>query len=145
MRSLEQWMNEYGKDHQNKTNRVIHRICVPAIFFSVVGFFHLIPFWVGDIRGGDIILLIVASWYAFISWKALMIAGAQLVLSIFLIEYLQNFLSVTELCLALGCIFVVAWVGQFYGHHLEGRRPSFLKDLQYLLIGPIWIFIGYSK
>ena len=35
-------------------------------------------------------------------------------------------------------VFVVAWVGQFVGHHIEGRRPSFFTDLKYLLIGPLW-------
>ena len=39
-------------------------------------------------------------------------------------------------CLA---IFVVAWIGQFVGHAVEGRRPSFFKDLQFLLIGPLWL------
>ncbi len=39
---------------------------------------------------------------------------------------------------ALG-IFVVAWIGQFIGHHIEGKKPSFLKDLQFLLIGPAWL------
>jgi uncharacterized membrane protein YGL010W len=36
-------------------------------------------------------------------------------------------------------IFVVAWIGQFVGHALEGKRPSFFKDLQFLLIGPLWL------
>ena len=36
-------------------------------------------------------------------------------------------------------IFAVAWIGQFIGHHIEGAKPSFLKDLQFLLIGPAWI------
>ena len=36
-------------------------------------------------------------------------------------------------------IFVVAWIGQFYGHKLEGKKPSFIKDLQFLLIGPAWV------
>ena len=35
-------------------------------------------------------------------------------------------------------IFVVAWIGQFYGHKVEGKKPSFFKDLQFLLIGPVW-------
>jgi uncharacterized membrane protein YGL010W len=42
-------------------------------------------------------------------------------------------------------IFVVAWVGQFYGHHIEGKKPSFLKDLQFLLIGPAWVLEKLSK
>ena len=40
--------------------------------------------------------------------------------------------------LAIG-VFVVAWIAQFVGHKVEGKRPSFLTDLAYLLIGPAWI------
>jgi uncharacterized membrane protein YGL010W len=36
-------------------------------------------------------------------------------------------------------IFVVAWIGQFVGHKIEGKKPSFLEDLQFLLIGPAWL------
>jgi uncharacterized membrane protein YGL010W len=42
-------------------------------------------------------------------------------------------------------IFVLAWIGQFYGHKLEGKKPSFFKDLQFLLIGPAWVFQKISK
>jgi uncharacterized membrane protein YGL010W len=41
-------------------------------------------------------------------------------------------------------VFVIAWIGQFYGHKIEGKKPSFLKDLQFLLIGPLWCMKGYS-
>ena len=41
-----------------------------------------------------------------------------------------------QVCLLL---FVLAWIGQFYGHKVEGKKPSFLKDLQFLLIGPAWL------
>ena len=36
-------------------------------------------------------------------------------------------------------VFVVAWIAQFVGHKIEGRKPSFLTDLTYLLIGPAWV------
>lgn len=35
-------------------------------------------------------------------------------------------------------IFVVAWIGQFVGHHIEGKKPSFVEDLQFLAVGPLW-------
>ncbi len=41
-----------------------------------------------------------------------------------------------SLCAAL---FVLAWIGQFIGHAVEGKRPSFFKDLQFLLVGPLWL------
>jgi uncharacterized membrane protein YGL010W len=36
-------------------------------------------------------------------------------------------------------LFVVAWIGQFVGHAIEGKRPSFFKDVQFLMIGPLWL------
>ena len=36
-------------------------------------------------------------------------------------------------------IFIIAWIGQFIGHKIEGMKPSFLKDIQFLLIGPAWL------
>jgi uncharacterized membrane protein YGL010W len=36
-------------------------------------------------------------------------------------------------------VFVVAWIGQFIGHAVEGKRPSFFKDVQFLMIGPLWL------
>jgi uncharacterized membrane protein YGL010W len=36
-------------------------------------------------------------------------------------------------------IFVVAWIGQFIGHKIEGKKPSFFDDLRFLLIGPLFV------
>ena len=36
-------------------------------------------------------------------------------------------------------IFMLSWIGQFIGHRIEGRSPSFFKDVQFLLIGPLWL------
>ncbi len=36
-------------------------------------------------------------------------------------------------------VFVLAWIGQFVGHRVEGRKPAFLEDLRSLLIGPAWV------
>ena len=56
--------------------------------------------------------------------------------------YLSDIIPLLYASLA---IFVVAWIGQFYGHKLEGKKPSFFKDLQFLLIGPAWVFEKISK
>lgn len=55
----------------------------------------------------------------------------------YLIEYcsLNNCNSVITLVI----IFTIAWIGQFIGHKIEGKKPSFLEDIQYLLIGPAWL------
>jgi uncharacterized membrane protein YGL010W len=36
-------------------------------------------------------------------------------------------------------IFILAWIGQFWGHKIEGKKPSFIKDVQFLMIGPAWV------
>jgi len=46
------------------------------------------------------------------------------------------------LWIAIG-VFVVAWIGQFIGHQIEGKKPSFFKDLQFLLIGPAWVVFKF--
>mgnify|MGYP000980130650 CR=1 FL=1 len=43
MKNLQQWFDEYAVSHQNKTNQLIHYICVPTIFFSIVGMLMSIP------------------------------------------------------------------------------------------------------
>ena len=52
MKSIEQWLAEYGESHQNETNKTIHWICVPAIFFSIAGMLYGIklPFIIRDVQ-----------------------------------------------------------------------------------------------
>jgi uncharacterized membrane protein YGL010W len=57
------------------------------------------------------------------------------------ISIIGNFFlgSIINLLYVSLIIFTIAWIGQFYGHHIEGKKPSFAKDLQFLLIGPLWV------
>jgi len=147
MKSLNQWFDEYAESHQNKTNQQIHFICVPVIFFSIVGLFMSI--------NSNIISTTLNIHNPFIeNWAALVL----LILLIFYIRLSFNIfvkmLTFSIVCLVgnyfLGelvpllptsiVLFVVAWIGQFYGHKLESKKPSFFKDLQFLLIGPAWVF-----
>ena len=36
-------------------------------------------------------------------------------------------------------IFVVGWIFQFVGHKIEGKKPSFFEDIQYLWVGPLFV------
>lgn len=142
MRSAHEWFGNYSKDHQNPTNRLIHWICVPAILWAVIAALWVIPvppsigrpgFWCGMAMIGS---------FAFY-WKMSKPIGiAMLIVFIalgLLTEFLYRTLGPADLLwLAIG-VFVVAWIGQFIGHVLEGARPSFLTDLAYLLIGPAWL------
>lgn len=137
MRSLESWFAEYSEGHQNRPNKIIHKICVPLIFFTVVGLLLQIPVQLGPIRLGEIAIALALGWYSTLGPKPFMIMIGQLVICYVLIYLLGAVLH--PLWAWLIGIFVVAWIGQFYGHKLEGKRPSFLKDLQFLFIGPLWV------
>jgi uncharacterized membrane protein YGL010W len=145
MRKIDELLMEYGEGHKHRTNKVIHWICVPLIFFSVVGLIASIPFPE------------VHSWNAnaFVNW-----ASAVLFLAMLYYISLSISLSIRMLVFAVSCldlaaiisesnlapfwlvsllVFVISLAGQFYGHKIEGKKPSFFKDIQFLLIGPAWL------
>ena len=147
-KSIDQWFSEYAESHQNKTNKRIHFICVPTIFFSIIGLLSLVPVTslTRDINSDYIFFINLASpviilIFIFYIRLSLSIAIGMLLVSI--ISLWLNFLiyssGIIPLWLFSVIIFVLAWIGQFYGHNLEGKKPSFFKDLQFLLIGPAWI------
>ena len=142
MRSVNEWFGSYAADHQNPTNRLIHWICVPAILWAAIAGLWLIPvssmigrpgFWCG------LVMVAAIAFY----WRLSHALGIAMLI-VFVVfgaftEWLYRELGPSALLmLALG-VFVVAWIGQFIGHLIEGRRPSFLTDLSYLLIGPAWL------
>jgi uncharacterized membrane protein YGL010W len=147
MRKIDQLFAEYGESHQNKTNKAIHWICVPMIFFSIVGLIASIPSGgVQSLLGhgnpyanwATLGLMLVLIYYVTLSFPLsigmMLFAAACLMLSDYIVRL--NIAPLWAVCLG---IFVLAWIGQFYGHKVEGRKPSFLKDIQFLLIGPAWL------
>ncbi|MEO7264141.1 MAG: Mpo1-like protein [Ferruginibacter sp.] len=142
MKTLSQWLSEYGESHQNETNKLIHWICVPLIFFSVLAMLYSIKLpWVVkgyQLNVGVILAILVLIYYASLSIS--LSIGMLLFIVIclwfcFLLEQ-TNTLALWQFALI---IFVLAWIGQFYGHKVEGAKPSFFKDLQFLMIGPAWL------
>jgi len=143
MRTVEQLFGEYGESHTNPRNELLHFICVPAIVLTVIGFLWSIPVpaaftEISPWLNWATITMALAIVYYFRLSLALGV-GAALGLSI--LAYIVSFLDTLAWPLWLTClvIFVVAWIGQFVGHAIEGKRPSFFKDLQFLLIGPLWL------
>ena len=144
MRKIETFLNQYGESHQNPTNKLVHWICVPLIFFSIVGFLweiktpvHLSFLNEEPLNGGMVALLLVFIYYLTLS---LPIAAGMLLFSVLcLAGHYFIAQSAWPVWLVSISIFVLAWVGQFIGHHIEGKKPSFFKDLQFLMIGPAWL------
>jgi uncharacterized membrane protein YGL010W len=128
MKSFEQWMEAYAVSHQNPKNKQIHTICVPLIFFAVVALVWKVSFFL------FIILAAVTIGFYYTMGKKIAILGAVMIAASLVLQLVIGFGF-----LMLVMIFVAAWAGQFYGHQIEGKKPSFLQDLSFLLIGPLWV------
>jgi uncharacterized membrane protein YGL010W len=148
-REVDILFDKYSESHQNHTNELIHWICVPLIIFSLLGLVWQIPFpklaFLGSFAAylnWASFLIAISIYYHFtlspvLSWLMVGVVG---IMSYFIvkIEYMFGLGSLTA-CLIYAAIFVLAWVGQFIGHKIEGKKPSFLDDVKFLLIGPIWL------
>ena len=132
MKTITEWLDEYSESHQDKTNKAIHWVCVPAILFSIIGILaHFSALFTA------LILVLTFVFYARLDLVLAVAMAALLVVMAWLIFILP---------VGVGfyiAIFVLAWMGQFYGHKVEGKKPSFFKDLQFLLIGPVWCMDAY--
>jgi uncharacterized membrane protein YGL010W len=141
-RPIDRWFASYSGDHVNRTNQRIHLICVPAILWSVIALLWCIPVPGTMFRPGmwaGLAMLVAALFYLRHSRRlGVGMAVAFLVLGL-LTRLLFDALGPRDLALLAVAVFVLAWIGQFVGHKIEGRKPSFLTDLTYLLIGPAWV------
>jgi len=140
MRQIEFSLNEYGESHKNKTNIAIHAVAVPAIYFVTLGLLWCVPtpefLDYFNVTWAHVFIIPTLYYYFKLSGP---IGAAMTLLTIFSIAGVKLLeradISVLYFSIAL---FVVMWILQFVGHHIEGKKPSFFKDIQYLLIGPAW-------
>jgi uncharacterized membrane protein YGL010W len=143
MRSASEWLGEYGASHCHPTNKLLHWICVPPIVLSVMGFLWSAPAPAAFAEFSPWLnWATLAASAAFIYYLALSPAlalGALMAFAVLLALTGSLARLPWPLWVTSAVIFVLAWIGQFIGHAIEGRRPSFFKDLQFLLIGPLWL------
>ena len=132
---LNELLTEYGVSHQHPVNIMIHKICVPAILFSVIGLVYSIPLSVAGIHLVHLVLGLALLYYLRLSLLYTIISSGIFVAFTFLAGFFKTKGVLLETSII---VFVTAWLGQFYGHKVEGKKPSFFQDLQFLLIGPLW-------
>jgi uncharacterized membrane protein YGL010W len=129
-RSIDLLLARYAESHRHPTNELIHIVCVPVIVFTLLGILWALHPLVA--------LLAVAAAMAYY-WKlSRPFALGMLAMSAAMLALLAMMPPLTVLPVSLA-IFVVAWIGQFIGHQIEGKKPSFLDDLRFLLIGPLFV------
>jgi uncharacterized membrane protein YGL010W len=145
MRTIQNWLDEYAVSHQNPTNKLVHFVCVPVIFFSVVALLYSIPFslpvnlGIVKLNVASIALILVTLYYLRLS---VTLAIGMFLFSLLCLVISENIVANSShdtLALTATVLFVLAWIVQFWGHKVEGKKPSFIKDIQFLMIGPAWI------
>ena len=129
MRPVDQLFERYGESHRHPTNKTLHWVCVPLIVWSVLGVLWSVSPVMGYIAIGLAMLFYV--------WLSLPLAVGMIGV-IALMVYSLTLLG-DRVLLASSIVFVVAWVGQFIGHRIEGKKPSFFDDVKFLLVGPAWL------
>jgi uncharacterized membrane protein YGL010W len=140
MRRVDTLLDNYTADHQNPTNQAIHVLCVPAIVWSVIAMLWAIPappmMQAGTWAGLGMVLGLLYYWR--LSRTLALGMLVCFVLTYFLNRTIAASWGVKGLLWLGVAVFIVAWIGQFIGHKIEGKRPSFFTDMVYLLVGPIW-------
>ena len=144
MRTADQWLDDYGDSHRNRTNKALHWICVPVIAWCVLGLLWSLPVPAGmralhpAANWGSIAVLAALLYYSVLSLRLMLGVLPLLLAFLWSIDEVDRWQAVPlwSICVLL---FVLAWIGQFVGHAIEGKRPSFFKDLQFLMIGPLWL------
>jgi len=141
MQKLNLWLTEYQKSHQHKTNKKIHWIAVPLITFSFLGLLWSIP---TPEAFTSVAYLNYATLFCAVSLLFYLRLGIRvaffLAIPILFMLWAISILAQGEFLMVISAsIFVLSWLVQFYGHKVEGRRPSFFKNILFFLIGPVWI------
>ncbi|AMO98970.1 hypothetical protein CAter282_1068 [Collimonas arenae] len=129
-RAIDTLLAKYSESHLNPVNEIIHFICVPVIVFTLLGLLWTIHPLVA-VAAALASLLYYFSLSVPLAIGMLLMFGFMLALLYVLPPQWILPLSIT--------VFVLAWIGQFIGHKIEGKKPSFFDDLRFLLIGPLFV------
>ena len=144
MKTIHTWLAEYGESHRNPVMERLHFTCVPLIMMSLVGLLWSIPVPAAiealpiSLNWAVLFLLLALGYYVALS-RSLTVGMVFVAVGLAGASYGLDRIGAPKPWQISAAIFSVAWIGQFVGHKIEGARPSFFKDLQFLMIGPLWI------
>jgi uncharacterized membrane protein YGL010W len=146
MRSLDSWLSEYAESHSHPTNQMIHKVCVPLIFLTTIGLLWAIPTpsFMPEImiNWATIVALLAMGFYFTLNRALFFLMGAVISFNFALVVMLDKNGVLLQFCVP---VFLLCWVVQLYGHRVEGKKPNFLTDLLFLLIGPVWVLKSMFK
>ena len=128
-RNVDRLLERYGEFHRNPANKAIHWVCVPLIVWSV-----LAALWTFSPLAVYAAIGVMTVFYLWLSPPLALGMLGVMALMVWPLTLLGSHALIVSIA-----VFVAAWIGQFIGHILEGRKPAFLEDVRSLLIGPAWL------
>jgi uncharacterized membrane protein YGL010W len=131
VRRIDQLLAHYGESHTQPTNELIHFVAIPLIMLSLLGMLYAIHPYIAYV-------FMAASMVYYARLSAVFLA-AMFVQTVAMLAIIQAINQAGVLVAASIAIFVVSWIFQFVGHKIEGKKPSFFEDIQYLWVGPLFV------
>ena len=129
-RRLDRLLAHYGESHRDPRNETIHFVAIPLIMLSLVGLIY-------SAHPVAAYLFLAASMVYYVRLGSVAFLAAMALVSAAILGLVY---AMGERVLPISvAIFVGAWIAQFVGHKMEGRKPSFFEDLQYLWVGPLFV------
>jgi uncharacterized membrane protein YGL010W len=129
-RQVDTLLARYAESHRDPTNELIHFVCIPVIMLSLLGLLWSVH---------PLLAVAVAVAALAYYWKlSRPFAAGMLAMALLMLAILAALPPIAVLPLSIA-MFVLAWAGQFIGHLIEGRKPSFFDDVRFLLIGPLFV------
>jgi uncharacterized membrane protein YGL010W len=148
MRGTAYWLDEYAVSHRHPVNKALHWICVPLIVWSLIGLLWSLPApgraQLDYANWASYAVAAAVLYYALLSMPLALGVLPVLAAMLFSVDALSQLAHVPLWAVSVA-VFVLAWLGQFIGHAIEGKRPSFFKDVQFLFIGPIWLLASLYR
>ena len=148
MRGTAYWFDEYAVSHRHPVNKALHWICIPLIVWSLIGLLWSLPApgraQLDYANWASYAVAAAVLYYALLSMPLALGVLPVLAAMLFSVDALSQLARVPLWAVSVA-VFVLAWLGQFIGHAIEGKRPSFFKDVQFLLIGPIWLLAALYR
>ena len=129
-RRVDTLINHYGESHQHPTNALIHCLAVPLIMVSLCGMIYA--------ASPTLLYVFLAASFVYYARLSMIFLITMLIFSAIMLWIIQG-LGTALLATSIA-IFVGAWILQFIGHKIEGKKPSFFEDVQYLWVGPLFVF-----
>ena len=140
---MDKWLSDFDANHRNIINAPIYWPSTLFLLIGIVCLFACLPIphefiEISPILNWGSLLLLVAIVYYCIISIPLAIGMLPFISIIFVLQvYLQ---SMTEYALIISILLTVASVvGICTGHYKEERLKLVLKDIQLVIIAPLWL------